>query len=117
MYFFLVLLENRDMNQGVGGSSGPPFSFSRSSARERILVIKAWPLLLRKFSNGSRMSIPTPLNWSTRSRTFKQTPTMFQNRLLTFHLVKFTSPPFIGSAMPCSLAPSPAPPQPILRNS
>ena len=43
---------------------------------------------------------------------------LFKNTIYCNDLVFFnTSPPLIGSAMPCSFAPNPAPPHPILRSS
>ena len=62
-----------------------------ASSRARIRCIKPALLFLRNCSNGSLTLIPTPLYMSIFSRT---------------------SPCWIGSTMPCSLAPRPAPPQP-----
>lgn len=72
--------------------------FFRSWSLDRMRLMKAAPLFLRKFSYGSFICMPTPLYRLCRSRT---------------------SPPDMGASMPwpCAPKPVPLPPHPIFIRS
>lgn len=72
--------------------------FFRSWSLDRMRLMKAAPLFLRKFSYGSFICMPTPLYRLCRSRT---------------------SPPDMGASMPwpCAPNPVPLPPHPIFIRS